>query len=470
MLFLLAVALVAARLGRGPAIAAAFCSVALFDFFFVPPRLSFTVSDVQYLVTFAVMLTVALLISHLTTGLANQAHAAQARERQARSLYELAKKLAGALSAAQVAEASAAFLREYTQAAALLLLPEAAEDLQVVGAAPAPLTLAGAYGARSVFERGEASTVEEITGKEGHSLLLPLEGATRRRGVLAISVAPRSLDALERQRPLLQAVASLVAIAVERLHFVEVAQTAQVQAASERLRSSILSALSHDVRTPLTVVYGLADSLALAQPPLTPAAHETALAIRDQALRLNNMVGNLLDMARLQAGQVLLRKEWQPLEEVIGASIKLLGTSLHDHAVKVGLPSDLPLLEFDAVLMERVFCNLLENAAKYSPPGSTIELRAQMRETAIEIDICNAGAGFPPDRLERMFELFERGNPESAVPGFGVGLAICRAIIDAHGGRLHAFNPPGGGGCVSFTLPRGTPPQIETEPAVGAAP
>lgn len=463
MLFLLAVVLVAVRLGRGPSILAAFCSVALFDFFFVSPRLSFAVSDVQYLVTFAVMLAVALIISHLTTGLARQARAVEAREQQTRSLYELAKTLAGALSQAQMVEAGAIFLRENLRAETTLLLPDAQDNLRAIVAPANPISLAAEYTARAVFDDGEVAEAEDITSGEGHSLLLPLKGSTRTRGVLVVSIARGDLEVLQRQRPLLLAVASLMAIAIERFHFVEVAQDSQLQVASERLRSSILSALSHDVRTPLTVIYGLADSLALAKPPLPPSAQETVAAIRDQALRLNNMVGNLLDMARLQAGQIRLRKEWQPLEEVIGASIMVLGPGLQGHAVKVKLPDSLPLLEFDAVLMERVFCNLLENAAKYSPDSTDVEVVARIGDTLIDITVCNAGTGFPPDRLARIFDLFERGSVESAVPGFGVGLAICRAIVEAHGGTIRAFNPESGGGCVCFTLPRGTPPQIEGE-------
>jgi two-component system sensor histidine kinase KdpD len=249
-----------------------------------------------------------------------------------------------------------------------------------------------------------------------------------------------------------------------------VAQNSELQIASERLRTSILSALSHDVRTPLTVMYGLADTLALSKPALPSSALETVITIREQALRLNNMVSNLLDMARMQAGHVRLRKEWQPLEEVIGASIKLLGTGLQGHAVKVALPADLPLLEFDAVLMERVFCNLLENAAKYSPGVADIQVHAQTSGAMIDITICNAGDGFPPDKLRRIFDLFERGSVESPVPGFGVGLAICRAIVEAHGGSIRAFNPDTGGSCVSFLLPRGTPPQIEHEYDPGELP
>ena len=468
MLFLLAVVLVAVRLGRGPSILAAFCSVALFDFFFVPPRLSFAVSDVQYLVTFAVMLAVALIISHLTTGLARQAHAAEARELQTRTLYELAKALAGALSQSQVREAGASFLRENLQAETLLLLPDAQEMLHSTDAPAQLISPAMEHAAHRVFASGEVTLTE--VGVNEYSLLLPLKGSTRMRGVLIVSVNNEVKDRLQQQRALLMTVASLMAIAIERLHFVEVAQNSELQIASERLRTSILSAISHDVRTPLTVMYGLADTLALSNPPLPPSAQDTVSTIREQALRLNNMVSNLLDMARMQSGHIRLRKEWQPLEEVIGASIKLLGTGLQGHTIKVSLPADLPLLEFDAVLMERVFCNLLENAAKYSPYSSDIDVSAQASDAMIEVMICNAGAGFSPDRLQRIFDLFERDSIESAVPGFGVGLAICRAIVEAHGGSIRAFNPHKGGSCVSFTLPRGTPPQIENESDQGETP
>jgi len=250
---------------------------------------------------------------------------------------------------------------------------------------------------------------------------------------------------------------------VERLHFVEVAQAAQLEAVSERLRSSILSAFSHDVRTPLTALYGLADSLVVGPPPLPDQARDIAEAIRDQALRVNGMVGNLLDMARLQTGPVSLRKEWQPVEEVVGASLKLLGSALEGHPVRVAGLADLPLLEFDAVLIERVLCNLFENAAKYSPPGAAILLDAAVGPLTVELRVTSGGGGFPPDKLEKVFDLFERGHAETAVVGMGIGLAICRSIVEAHGGAIRAFNPPEGGGCVAFCLPRGTPPLIESE-------
>src|SRR5574343_1529306 len=207
----------------------------------------------------------------------------------------------------------------------------------------------------------------------------------RTRGVLAISFDEQSSEPSDESLSLLNALDSLIAVALERLHYVEVAQDTEVKMLTERLRSSILSALSHDLRTPLTAMVGLADSLFLVKPALPATALETAQALHEQAERRAGLVGNLLDMARLNAGQVTLRREWQPLEEVIGASIKLLGTALASHPVRVALPADLPLLEFDAVLIERVLCNLLENAAKYAPAGSVIEIAASQLGDRVEI-------------------------------------------------------------------------------------
>ncbi len=247
----------------------------------------------------------------------------------------------------------------------------------------------------------------------------------------------------------------------------KVAQEAQLQMASERLRSSILAALSHDIRTPLTSLYGLAESLSLIKPPLPLEAQELALAIRDQALHVHNMVSNLLEMARLQTSNMKLRKEWQPLEEVIGSSTKLLKLALQQHSVKVNLPADLPLLEFDAVLLERVFCNLLENAAKYSPAETPITINATILASTVEVCVCNQGDGIAPEKLQHIFDLFERGNHESTVVGVGLGLSICRAIIEAHGGKIEAKNQLSGGSCICFYLPLGNPPLIEEEPTTG---
>lgn len=465
MLFLLAVLLVAVRLGRGPAVMAAFLSVALFDFFFVPPQFSFAVNDVQYLLTFAVMLTVALITGQLTAGLRQQAQLASIREQRTHALYEMARELAGALTVAQVAVISRRFLLDVVHAQAALMLPDKHGQLKSAEDDGELSSWVESRMARVAFENTGCTDLD-APHPVGY---FPLKAPMRVRGVLAVASPEKNSALLQEHHGLLETVASLIAIAIERLHYVEVANRAQVQMVSERLRSSVLSAVSHDLRTPLTALVGLADSLAMAKPPLPAQQKESAEAIRDQATRLNGLVSNLLEMARLHAGDVKLRKEWQPLEEVVGSSIKLLAGNLPEHPVRVRLPADLPLLEFDAVLIERVFCNLLENAAKYSPPGPPIEISARRLDDAVEIAIDDHGPGIADGRSADIFEMFVRGTRESAKPGVGLGLAICRAIVEAHGGAIAAANRPQGGACFSFTLPTGIPPMIESEePAPGA--
>jgi len=456
MLYVLAVAVVAARAGKGAAIAAALLGSALLDFFFIHPYFTFTVGDTQYVVTLAVMLAVAFIIGNLTLSLQREKEAALERERQSRALYQLASQLAGAVTLEQVDDLTRRFLQE-TQACHGLLLMRHGEEVLPVGEEQAPLSGKPYYAAQSALRQG---AVQATLDEPVQWLFLPLHGSTYIRGVLALSSSGNDLLNNER-RPLFEAIAALLAASVERLHFVDVAQRAQLQMTDERLRSSILSALSHDIRTPLTVLYGMADSLA--QSALPDALHEMADAMRQQALRLNSMVSNLLDMAKLRAGDIQLNLEWQPVEEVIGASIKLLGPALGQHPVSVKLPADMPLLRFDAVLMERVLCNLLENAAKYAAPSSPIRIAARTDKKFAHLSVCNDGSQFPPDRLENLFELFERGDAESNVPGVGLGLAICRSIVTAHGGSIHADNDDGA--CVTFTLPLGEPPVIEPESA-----
>ena len=464
MLFLLTVLLIAVILGRTAAVLAAVLSVLLFDIFFVPPRFSLAVENLQYLVTFAVMLVTGLIAGQLAASLKQKAREAQIREQRTRALYEVARQLAGALTVEQAIDTARQFVHDQLNAEGVVLLP----DDPSPGAAGGPEKAAcrtEAHLVKVVLNSGQFVRVDELPGSGDASLYLPLRASMRVRGVLAVAFPDNPQELAPENQAYLEALASLIAIAVERLHYVEVAHASQLDTVSERLRSSILSALSHDLRTPLTALVGLADSLFLIKPGLPPAGLETAQAMHEQAARLAGLVGNLLDMARLNAGNVTLRREWQPLEEVIGASIKLLGSALSTHPVRVALPADLPLLEFDAVLLERVFCNLLENAAKYSPDGAKIEIAARPLGTLVEISVCDHGTGFPGGSKDKLFAMFVRGEAESARPGTGLGLAICRAIVEAHGGTIMAENRDEGGACVRFTLPMGAPPVLEEEGA-----
>ena len=454
MLFLLAVVGVALRYGRGPAVFAAAIGVGLFDFFFVPPRFSFAVSDVQYVITFIVMFVVALVVGQLMAGLKVQVAAVTERERNVSGLYAMSRELSASLVTEQVAEIGTRFLAAEFGLKSALLVADPNEKLQVM---PGATTEADMGVARWAFERGEAAGHGTDTLPASKCLVLPLKTTMRLRGVLAVEPKQDGLLGIEERR-VLDTCASLLAIAIERIHYIEVARATIVQMESERLRNSLLSAISHDLRTPLAALVGLTDSVRLTQPPPSPEQLELVNAMRDSALRMNALVSNVLDMARLESGAVKLNRQWLPLEEIVGSVLASSAEMLSGRPLELHLPDDLPLLEVDAVLIERVLINVLENAGKYTPPGSPIEIEAHADADQILIRVDDHGPGLPHGREEAIFEKFERGQRESSTPGVGLGLAISRAIMQAHGGRIHGESRPGGGARFTLTLPRGTPP------------
>jgi two-component system, OmpR family, sensor histidine kinase KdpD len=460
MIFLLAVVLIGVKFDRGPSVLAAFLSVILFDFFLVPPRLSFAVSDAQYLVTFAVMLAVALVIGQLTANLRYQAQIASHREARLRALYEMARDLSGVLLPDQIIDISHKFIESTFGVQIAILLADEHDKLQSAARDAHPVPAIDISIAQWSFDHNEAAGFGTDTLPGSPILYLPLRAPMRMRGVLAIESAHPRWLLIPEQRRQMDGFAALIATALERVHYIEVAQDAVVRMESERLRNSVLSALSHDLRTPLTALVGLTDTLVRIPPGLDAARLNLAEAIRDQAFRMSALVNNLLDMARLQAGNVKLNLQWQPLEEVVGSAQQSREQQLQEHHVHATLPADFPLLEFDAVLIERVLCNLLENAAKYTPPGSEIRIDAAVRNGEAQISVTDNGPGLPHGSEETIFEKFTRGEKESAKPGVGLGLAICRAIVEAHKGRIWAENVPTGGARFIFTLPLGMPPSL----------
>ncbi|RZL35508.1 MAG: DUF4118 domain-containing protein [Rubrivivax sp.] len=454
MLYLLNVVGVALRFGRAPAAFAALLGVAAFDFAFVEPRWSFAVGDAQYLVTFAVLLLVGLVIGQLAAGLQVQARAAQERERRVRGLYAMSRDLGAALVPGQVAEIGMRFLRAEFGAASAVLAPPA-------GAAPGREVLAVLPGGSAQPDLGVAQWAFDHAQPAGQGtdtlpaspcLMLPLRAPMRLRGVLAVQGAGRRWSPEERE--LLDTCAALLAISLERIHYIDVAQGSTLQIESERLRNSLLTAISHDLRTPLAALVGLADALRLT--PLSEPQSDVADAMRRSALRMSALVANLLYMARLQSGTVQLNRQWLPLQEVVGSTLAGLDEALAGREVNVDLPADLPLVELDAVLIERVLVNLLENAAKYA--SGAIRIGARLAGRVVQIDVADNGPGFPAGREAQLFDKFERGDRESATPGVGLGLAIAKAIVEAHGGRISAHNAATGGACVRIELPLGQPP------------
>ena len=459
MLFLLGTVLIALKFGRGPAALAAFLNVAAFDFFFVPPRLSFAVSDVQYLVTFAVMLVVGLLTGQLTAGLRFQANISASRERRSQLLFELTRDLSAALMHSQVGELGEAAVQRNFGGPALVLTTDARDQLVLPDNAPPGFDASVAdWAFRNAQAAGLATTT--LSAQSWH--YLPLKAPMRVRGVLALQPAKPRWLLIPEQLQQLDTLARQIAIALERVHYVDIAQQAVVEMESERLRNTLLAAISHDVRTPLTALIGLAESLQRSLPPLGREQADMARAMTQQARQLNALVTNLLDMARLQNGGVNLRSDWQSVEEVVGSAIRAAQPSLNGRAVQTDVPPDLPLVEFDAVLMERVLVNLLENAAKYGAPP--IVVSARIEPDALMIRVRDHGPGLPLSLIGReasLFDKFTRGEAESATAGVGLGLAICKAVVDAHGGKILAANAPDGGAQFEVTLPRRPPPPAD---------
>jgi two-component system sensor histidine kinase KdpD len=472
MVYLLGAIVVASRCGRGPSVLAALLSIALFDFLFVNPIFTFVVADLRYILTFAMLLFTALVISGYTLRIREQAETARDRERRSAALYALSRDLADSRTRGDIVQVARRHLAETFDSTTQILAPGADGSLDVLApAAPEPpFDDKERSVADWVYRRNEMAGAGTATLPGAAALHLPLPGAGGVVGVLMIG--GRTLTRFESpvQRHLLETFAGQVALALERVTLSERTQQARLEVEAERLRTSLLSSLSHDLRTPLGVITGAASSLRERGEHLS---HETRLelldSVIDEAERMNRLIRNLLDMIRVESGSLEVQKEWQPLEDTVGVALLRLDDRMKDHPVQVTLSPDLPLVPLDAVLLEQVFINLLENAAKYTPAGTPVEITAEAVAGAVEVAVADRGPGLPPGEEDRIFEKFYRGEGAESGKGVGLGLTICRGIITAHGGRIWAEARPGGGTLIRFTLPLSgpTPPPIPEESESG---
>jgi len=470
MLYLLGVMWVAVSLGRGPAVVASFLSVVAFDFFIVPPLYTFAVSDTQYLVTFAVMLLASILIGTLAARLQAQVKAARVDEHRSDALARLSGELVALHDRNRILAVLLRHLEDVFESRGVVLLPDARGRLDVAAGDPALLG-AGAHErgvAQWAFDNGQAAGLGTATLPGSRCLHLPLRGSQRELGVIALEPRDiRSLMAPDSFR-LLRAFGNQAALALERSALAEQAERARVQSETERLRSGLLSSVSHDLRTPLAVITGAASTLLEDEDRLDAAAQREMLrSIADEAARLNRLVSNLLAMTRLEAGALEVKRSWHSLEEVVGAALHRLEPLLGGRPLRVGLPVQLPLVAVDEVLLEQVVYNLLENAVKHAPSSTPIEIEARVRDHEVELSVADRGPGLVPGSEEQVFEKFYRGDASRRAGGVGLGLAICRGIVEAHGGRLRAANRPDGGAAFSFTLPLDAhAPVVEPEPSL----
>ena len=468
MVFLLSVVLVAIKFGRGPAVLSSFLSVLLFDFFFVPPRFSFAVSDVQYIVVFIIMLVVALTIGQLTARLKYQAQVAMNRELRSRSLYEMARELSGALIREQIIDIATRYMENNFSARIALILTDDRDKLVIEADKVATLKIDTGI-VQWTYDHGKPAGLGTDTLPGSQILYLPLHAPMRIRGVLAVEPRDKRWLLVPEQRRLLDTFCTLIAIASERIHYVDVAQSTTVQIESERLRNSLLSALSHDLRTPLTSLMGYAEFMTMTKPELSQEQKTLALSIHEESLRMMALVNNLLDMGRLQSGEIKLNLQWQPLEDVVGTALAATKAILAKHKIEVNLPSKLSLLNIDAVLMERVLVNLLENAGKYTPDGSLIVISAENTGEETVIIVEDNGPGLQPGMEKLIFEKFTRGQKESVTPGIGLGLAIARSIVEAHHGRICAEKSEAlGGARFVVAMPLQNPPSVDSNVMLAA--
>jgi two-component system sensor histidine kinase KdpD len=460
MMYLLGTTVVGLRLGRGPSALSAFGNIAAFDFFFVPPRYSFYIAETQYLFTFGVMLSVALVIANLMVSVRRQTESAAARERRTATLYAMSRELAVAPDAATVADIAARHVGAALEGAAVVLLSNERGALYETGQSETIGQIGDIAIAQRVLQSGQSAGPEVNDNVQSPSLYLPLSGGERPNGVLVVC-RPEIQRLLPDQKRLLDALAGQIALALERVRLGEVA--AQSRAAAERaaLRNTLLASISHDLRGPLSAIAGAGSLVAQASDSLDRHRRRTlGHLIEEKARDMSALLSNVLELMRLETATGPVKADWQSLEELVGTAVRHTEYQLGGHRVLTAIPADVPLVFLDGQLIVQLLSNLLENAAKHTPPGTSIFIGITVRDQKVLMTVEDDGPGFGARDPQRLFEKFERGQEEGHISGVGLGLAICRAIVYLHGGEIRAMNRPAGGARFEVMLPVNHSPQL----------
>ncbi len=456
MVYLLGVTATGLRFGHGPSVLAAVLNVAAFDFFFVPPRFTLAVGDAEYLVTFGVMLTIALVIATLMANVRQQTRVAGARERRTALLYRMSRELAATRGTAGIARSAVKHVAEGFQCAAVLLLPGDSGNLHWPRDPPGEGSYRGAdlAVAQWVLDHGRRAGFGSDTLPAAPALYLPLGDSRRLLGVLAVLPHNRRLVLLPEQLHLLETFAGQIGLALERELLAAQAEAARVASQSESLRNTLLASISHDLRTPLAVMAGAGSTLAQHGPSLDENTRQAlARTIETRAREMSELVSNVLDLTRFEAGVPALRRDWESIDDLVAVALERLQHRLVDHPVDLELPDDLPPMYVDATLVVQLLVNLFDNFIKYTPAGTHATITAVPEAAWLRVVVDDNGPGLPPGDPARLFDKFQRGDGEGVIAGVGLGLAICRAIAQAHGGDIRAAARPGGGARFEFTLP-----------------
>ncbi|HEV8248011.1 MAG TPA: ATP-binding protein, partial [Polyangiaceae bacterium] len=456
MVYLLGVMALAMRSGLGPSLFAACVSILSFDYFFIPPKREWAWPDSASVLTFVGMLIMAGVISGLNREMRREREAAQRNEAFAKALYRFSSELAEVSSLQQLGTFAGRRLGELLDADILVAFCTSDGEIDVASLAVSSDKERGlALAAWSTSERVESPSLR------GYNVWCPLLGSHRSVGVLGLSPRRRTSPLVNtEQRELLEACARLLAGAVERMLLAAAARRAELQAETEHTRSSLLAAVSHDLRTPLASILTAATTVARQGSQLAPAARDELMnTIVDETERLNHLVANLLSMTKLESGELLLKRQPEELSELVGSALSALASRGGTERVRVNIPADLPLLDVDSLLIEQTLINLLENALRYAPGDSPIDVDARRIDDSVQLRVCDRGPGILSHEREKVFEKFFRGSgTRHGDGGAGLGLTICRAAARAHQGKLRALERSGGGTCMELTLPRAAAP------------
>ena len=465
MLYLLGIVITASLTSRWPSLLATLLSVTAFDFFFVPPYLTLAVSEAKYLFTFIVMFIVAYVISTLTLRMREQAKQAEQREKRTAALYNLSRELAHERELEHLCSSVINHMGGVFSSSVVILLSDGKDNMlkPIAGPHSFELDQRNMGVAQWVFEHGQQAGLGTDTLPGANALYLPLIASSKTVGVVGVFPGEPSDTFDDEQIYALESFANQSAMAIERALLAEETQKVRLKAETETLRNTMLSSVSHDLRTPLAAITGAASTLLQQDIDLDQSSQKELMqTIIEEAEHLNQIIRNVLDMTRLEAKTITVKKEWQSLEEIIGAVLNRLSDRLSNRQVTVSLPENLPLIPFDPLLIEQVLINLIDNALKYTPQSSPLALSAVVTGDEVIVELCDSGPGITPGNEERIFEKFARDC--SGGGGIGLGLAICRTIINAHGGRIWAENRENVGAVFKFSLPfGGKPPKMEEE-------
>ncbi len=465
MVYLLGIVITSTRTGRWPALAATLMSVAAFDFFFVPPFFTFAVNDVRFVVTFGVMFFVAYVITRLALQIREQVEASRKRERSTAALYALSRGLARERKKDRIFDVTAKHMSEVFHSQIVILVLDARGDLAVMEtrAGTFPVDQKELSVARWVFDNRHPAGLGTDTLPGAKALYLPMVASSGVVGVVGVLPESGGKGFDPEDIHFLESFTNQTAMAMERVMLAKEVQEEHLKAEAQNVRNTFLSSVSHDLRSPLAVVAGAASTLLEKDASLDRSARlELLNTIHEETDRLERIIRNVLNLTRLESGAITVHKEWQPLEEIIGVVLNRFSDRLKERSVELKIPPDLPLIPFDALLMEQVLSNLLENALRHTPAGTPVEIIVTPQKSAVMIEISDHGPGIPGHEEEAIFSKFTRGTKTRM--GAGIGLSICRVIVEAHGGRIWAENRPDGGAAFKFVIPvEGAPPSMTPE-------